>query len=355
MAVRAHHNIGFAFVEEEFPRDCAARFTPVRLVGAGGFARVWLAKQVGGGREVAVKVLTPEALADEDAVARFATEARLSATLAHPGVVALVDHGAAEGVPWIAYEYVSGPDLAERVRGGALAWSEVRAVGQQVAEALAAAHALGIIHRDIKPANVLQTAPLKYKLADFGLARAAGAAPFTAAGVVVGTAAYMAPELVRGEPPTPASDLYALGATLFELATGAPPFPRDTPLATIEAHLKEPVPRPAGIPREAQALLTRLLAKSPADRPHSAAALVRELALAPALTSTSATRAVERPISFTASINVNPSRNAKLPLWQRAAALLLFLLLCDAALLAARTAYRTLTTSTSTSTSKGSK
>ena len=267
-------------MENEFPPDCRERFAPLQPIAAGGFARVWLARQIGLDREVAIKVLS--AHANEEAALRFEKEARLTATLSHPGVVVLLDAGAAAGAPWIAYEYVSGPDLGVRLRAGPLPWDEVLAVGQQVADALAAAHALGIVHRDIKPANILQPAPLRYKLADFGLAfeLAPDEAPLTQRGVMVGTALYLAPELVRGARPSPASDLYALGATLFELATGAPPFAGEA-LAVLEAHLKAEPPRAsavrAGLPPAADALFAGLLAKAPGDRPASAEALAREL------------------------------------------------------------------------------
>jgi serine/threonine protein kinase len=165
---------------------------------------------------VAVKVLHDAACVDRETRERFAAEARLTASISDPHVVTVIDYGAATGVPWIAYELLPGRTLRDRLSDGPVPWREALAIGAQVAGALEAAHGHSIVHRDIKAENVLEAVEGHYKVADFGIAKWSGAGSVrTAAGIVMGTPSHLAPELIRGEPPTPSSDVYALGVLLY--------------------------------------------------------------------------------------------------------------------------------------------
>jgi len=209
---------------DEFPADLAERYTPVRPLASGGFATVYLAMQKGLDRTVAVKLLHERVLERATERERFVNEARVTAGLAHPNIIKVLDFGAGAGVPWIVYEYLPGSSLAELLAEGELGIPAVLEACAQVAGALADAHQHGILHRDVKPGNVMCAEPGFYKIGDFGLARwIEGGTALTATGVVVGTPAFFAPELITGAEPTPATDLYALGVTLFQLLTGQLP------------------------------------------------------------------------------------------------------------------------------------
>ena len=210
----------------EDPGLVADRYRILRTLGRGGGGVVWLARDDKLGREVALKRVAGEADA-EVLVTRGLREARTSATLAHEHVVRVYDAFEFDGTPWIVMEYVPGPSLADLLKGGrTLPVDLVALIGAQVATALAAAHRAGIIHRDVKPANVLLTddSGRNAKLTDFGIARAEEDAALTQTGFVAGTATYFSPELARGDDPSPASDVWALGATLYAAVEGRRPF-----------------------------------------------------------------------------------------------------------------------------------
>jgi serine/threonine-protein kinase len=247
------------------------------------------------GREVAVKVLAEALGADDDARRRFTREARAAARVSdHPNVVTIYDIAESDGDPPIAFivmELLTGGTVADRLRAGdaiphtlALRWLE------ETAGALDAAHRTGMVHRDVKPANLLLDAHGTLKVADFGIATIANDVPLTRTGQVIGTAAYLSPEQAEGRPATDASDRYALAVVAFELLTGRRPFTADTPAAQAIAHVgTEPPAATAvapGLPDAVDAVLARGLAKDPAERPVSAAALVSELhaALGPTAT-----------------------------------------------------------------------
>jgi tRNA A-37 threonylcarbamoyl transferase component Bud32 len=247
------------------------RYEVVRPIGWGGMAEVYLASDRFLARQVAVKVILQRYAEDDRFVARFRREARAAASLGHPNVVAVHDVGVHEGSPFLVMEYVPGRTLTELVRdGGPLPPDRVCEIGEGVARALGAAHAAGIIHRDVKPGNVMVTADGRVKVLDFGIARALRWTPLTDTPAVQGTVEYMAPEYVRGDGADPRSDLYSLGAVLYELATGKPPFSGDSPLQIAYRHLEEaPAPPDAvrqGIPSGLSAIIMRLLAKHPGDR-----------------------------------------------------------------------------------------
>jgi serine/threonine protein kinase len=259
------------------------RYVPGDLLGGGGMAQVYLARDEVLGRDVALKILREGYAHDEEFVERFKREAKSAAALNHPSIVQVYDQGHTEdGDHYIAMEYVPGGTLAQRIkREGPLDPREAAGVASRVADALAVAHGRGIIHRDIKPQNVLLTASGEPKVADFGIARAASAKTMTETSLILGTASYMSPEQVRGERVGPESDLYSLGVVLYEMLTGEPPYTADNPLATAMKHLDEPPrhPREANpaVPEELDALTAKLLAKDPGDRYASAAELAEDL------------------------------------------------------------------------------
>jgi eukaryotic-like serine/threonine-protein kinase len=241
---------------------------------------VWRAQDAVLGREVAVKeVVFPTTMPEEErrpARARVLREARAAARLNHPGAVTLYDVVQDHGGTFIVMELVKAPTLADLVRTrGPLPPERVAEIGAQVAGALEAAHAAGIVHRDVKPGNVMVGERGTAKLADFGVASLQGDPQLTSTGLVIGSPAYMAPEQARGEGSGPPADFWALGATMFYAVEGEPPFDRGTSIATLAAVVNEPPrsPRRAG---PLAALLDALLAKDPAARP-SGPALRAEL------------------------------------------------------------------------------
>lgn len=258
------------------------RYRLVRMVGSGGMGTVWEAEDEILGRPVAVKVLSESLGAEEHAVRRFEREARAAARLSGPHVAAVYDFGRSEGRPYIVMELVRGETLADLfAREGPLPPQEAARIATQVAEALEEAHAAGIVHRDVKPGNVMLTAAGDVKVMDFGIAAAAWAVGVTTSGLVLGTPAYLAPEQAKSEKTTPASDVYALGAVLYEMVAGRPPFVADSPVAVALAHVREDPPPldqvAEGVPPNIASAAMAALAKDPAKRPPSAAAFASML------------------------------------------------------------------------------
>lgn len=244
------------------------------LLAVGGMGEVWRATDEVLGRDVAVKVLKEEYTGDPGFLERFRGEARHSAALSHPNIAGTYDYGEANGSAYLVMELVDGQPLSDVLaREGALPPERAMGLLAQAAAGLSAAHAVGVVHRDVKPGNLLVTPEGRVKVTDFGIARAADAAPLTATGQVMGTAQYLAPEQAMGRPSTPASDVYALGVVAYEALTGERPFTGDSQVAVAMAHINEdPSPLPPDLPRGARALVERSLAKDPADRPQDAEA-----------------------------------------------------------------------------------
>lgn len=223
------------------------------LISVGGMGRIYRAEQSVLGRTVAVKIIHPHLLSDENAALRFLTEARAASQLNHPNSIAVYDFGTKDGQPYLVMEYLRGKDLARVIYDeGPLPPARITNVLTQVLAALSEAHELGIIHRDLKPENIVLE-PLRrggdfVKVLDFGLAklRADTIAPtnVTSPGIVCGTPDYMAPEQGRGDPIDGRSDLYAVGVVLFQLLTGRLPFEADSPTRVVMMHLTVPVPDP---------------------------------------------------------------------------------------------------------------
>lgn len=252
------------------------------VIGQGGMGVVFAARQRGLDRTVALKVLAPHLARQEDYRGRFIREAGALARLDSPHVIHVYDHGEIEGCLYLATQYVAGGDLGRLLGShGALPTRAALTIAAQVAEALDDAHRVGIVHRDVKPSNILLRAggsePFSY-LCDFGIAQEERA-DVTATGAVAGTVAYLAPERCRGEDATPATDVYALGCVLVAAMTGHAPY-RGSDVEVGVQHLQAPVPQLPGSDHGTAALnqvLRRALAKDPADRHPSAAALRDDL------------------------------------------------------------------------------
>jgi serine/threonine-protein kinase len=252
------------------------RYVLVEVLGAGGMATVWRARDEVLGREVAVKILSPQYGADRGFVARFGREARNAAQVSHPRLVTVFDCGIGEGTAFIVMELVSGPTLRQVLdQAGTLPPGEAVSIAAAVCEGLEVAHAAGLVHRDIKPANIVLSGG-EVKILDFGIARAGGQAGGTRTLGVLGTAAYLSPEQASGGRAGPAADLYSLGCVLFEMLTGAPPFTADSPVGLAYRHVHDdpgpPSARRPGLPAQLDWVTAWLLAKDPAARPPSAAA-----------------------------------------------------------------------------------
>ena len=249
----------------------------VGVIGRGGMSVVYLAEHIGLRRKVALKVLGPE-LADDDAFReRFIRESQITARLDHPNIVTVYDAGEADGVLYISMRYVEGTDL-ERLLRAETRLEPSRAVSliSQAAAALDAAHAAGLVHRDVKPGNILLASDARSSsdrafLSDFGVTkRLETGAGITRTGQFVGTVDYVSPEQIRGEDVDGRADVYSLGCVLYRCLTGEVPFPRDTEVATIYAHLQDPPPVPSerlpGLGHGFDAPIARALAKLPAER-----------------------------------------------------------------------------------------
>ncbi|HEX9165767.1 MAG TPA: protein kinase [Gemmatimonadales bacterium] len=270
---------------ERLTAALADRYRVERELGAGGMATVYLAEDLKHRRKVAVKVMRPE-LAATLGAERFLREVEIAAQLNHPHILPMYDSGAAEGLLFYVMPWIEGESLQARLRReGQLPVEEAVRLAREVAEALAHAHARGIIHRDIKPANILINAGHAL-VADFGIARALGTGgeALTKTGLAVGTPQYMSPEQATGGHAIDGrADVYAVGAVLYEMLAGEPPFTGPTAQAIMARSLTE-VPRPLTASRDVNpqvdAVVRRALAKSPADRQPSAAALAEALGTA---------------------------------------------------------------------------
>ena len=258
------------------------RYRLVELLGQGGMATIYRATDAQLGREVAVKVLHPEYGRDPDFVARFKQEAQAAASLSHPNIVGVYDFGTDAVGPYIVMELVDGEDVATLLaRNGPLPPRQAARLAAEVAHALAAAHARGIVHRDVKPGNVLVSSDGRVKVTDFGIARAWSDARLTLPGVTLGSVHYFSPEQALGEQATEASDIYSLGIVLYELLSGRRPWEGDSAAAVAMARISAPPPlvsavRP-NVPPVLEAIDRRALSPDPAARYVSAKAMADAL------------------------------------------------------------------------------
>ncbi|WP_440329124.1 Stk1 family PASTA domain-containing Ser/Thr kinase [Mitsuokella multacida] len=251
------------------------RYELEELIGGGGMADVYKARDCLLNRPVAVKILHEEFKQDKEFVDKFQREAQAAARLSHPNIVNIYDVGVADGDHYIVMEYVPGRTLKDRIRQeGHLSVSESLRVAREIAEALAHAHANNLVHCDIKPHNILMMADGHAKVADFGIARAVTESTMTYSGNVIGSVHYFSPEQAKGTMITPKSDVYSLGVVLYEMLTGKLPFTGDNPVSIAVKQLQEgPVPvrqiDPA-IPPVIEAIGSKAMSKDPAMRPTSA-------------------------------------------------------------------------------------
>ena len=271
------------------PGSHIGRYQILAPLGAGGMGQVFRACDVKLGREVAIKIVAPELAKDLNALVQFEREARAVAALSHPNIVALYDLATEGNVTFAVMELLDGETLRDRLARGPLPWRQAVEIGARIADGLAAAHSKRIVHRDVKPGNVFLTAGGGVKVLDFGLARHRLLAPDridslagteTDAGILSGTFGYMAPEQLRSEPATAVSDVFALGAVLYEMVAGRRAFSGRTSVETLAATLTDQPPPLSevvdGVPPDLDRWVSHCLEKKPADRLQS----VRDLAFA---------------------------------------------------------------------------
>jgi len=260
-------------------------------LGGGGMGEVYEAEDTRLGRHVALKFIPEKLAKDDKTLDRFFREARAASQLNHPGICTIHDIQDSNGCPFIVMEKLEGTSLKDKIRGKAMDFDEVLDIGIQVADALAASHAKGIIHRDIKPGNIFITPTGQAKILDFGLAKLArttdssAAGPvedsLTAVGVIPGTAVYMSPEQARGEDLDPRTDLFSLGVVLYEMATGKKPFGGGNVVATLDAVLNQrpisPLQLNPSLPKDFEGIVGRAMEKNPGNRYPNALALKGDL------------------------------------------------------------------------------
>ncbi|MCC6859016.1 MAG: PD40 domain-containing protein [Bryobacterales bacterium] len=250
------------------PGSSISHYRILSRLGEGGMGQVWLAEDTLLERQVALKVIWPHLVADPEGLRRFQQEGRAVAALNHPSIAQIHEIGEADGVPFLAMEYVDGMRLSDHVEGRALPLEEVVAIGTQLADALEEAHSKGVTHRDIKPGNIMLTGRGQVKILDFGLAKMqrrekrTGGEAITAPGEVVGTLRYMSPEQALGREVDHRSDIFSLGAVLYEMATGKQAFPGASPASVYDAIVnRDPVP-PLDVNRSLNPGLDRIIRKA---------------------------------------------------------------------------------------------
>ncbi len=289
----------------------AGRYRLTGRLGGGGMGTVWRATDERMRRQVALKEpILPDGVDPrhrDELLHRMEREAQAAAGLRHPNVVRVHDIETVDGRPWLVMELIEGESLESWFAAGTVGVAETASIGRQLASALAAVHAAGVVHRDVKPANIMRTAGGEVILTDFGIAQVEGGVDLTRTGTVVGSIPYLSPERATGARPTPAADLWALGLVLYEALEGVHPYRRQSTQGTLAAILQDPVPAP----RRAGALtgpVTALLERDPARRPTAAQAL--EL-FAPEPVAPTATVRLARPA---------PTPAAPTPAWSATAA-----------------------------------
>jgi streptogramin lyase/predicted Ser/Thr protein kinase len=282
------------------------------LVGKGGMGSVYLAEHLRLGRRVALKLLAPELADNEKFRDRFLRESKIAASIDHPNIVPVYDADEVDGVLFIAMRYVEGSDLKDVIRAeGRLDATRTAVIIGQIASALDAAHARGLVHRDVKPGNVLLTPEDHVYVSDFGLTkRALSVSGLTATGQLVGTIDYVAPEHIKGDAVDRRADVYSLGCMVYECLSGHPPYPRDLEVGVLWAHVEEPPPRVTverpELPVEVDDVVASAMAKDPDERTPAAGEVATGLRSALGLQAPTA----ERPTARRARPAKKPHRNA---------------------------------------------
>jgi serine/threonine protein kinase len=242
----------------------------IEKIGRGGMASVYKALDLVHNRTVAIKILAPQLAMEPDFRARFEREAQVLRGMDHPNVVPILDYGEVDGLTFIVMPFLDVGGLNNRLKQSPITVEDGAHIIGQVASALQYAHDQGVIHRDVKPSNILIDSKFNAWLSDFGFAHVRDATLSLTGSALIGTPAYMAPEIVRGEPVTPLSDQYALGVVLYQICTGSLPFDAETPMAIAIRHVTERLPRPRSvnpsIPPAVEFVLLKALAKEPSHR-----------------------------------------------------------------------------------------
>jgi len=268
------------------PVTLVGRYRLGEVVGRGGMGEVWSATDLRLDRPVAVKLLSAQM--EPSVRDRFDVEARSAARLTHPNVVLVYDSGEEDGTPFLVMELLPGRTLADELTAGPLEPDRARRISVEVLSALAASHHAGILHRDIKPGNVLLTTDGTAKVGDFGIAKSTEGLHLTSTGMIVGTAAYLAPERVTGTSASAQSDIYAVGVVLYEALSGCKPFNADTPIGmmrAVEAHDVVPLSQICpGLDPHLVAAVERAMAKEPAQRFATASEMAAALQVSSAVT-----------------------------------------------------------------------
>ncbi len=289
----------------------ANRYEVVQHIGQGGMADVFLAIDTILNRHVAIKILRSDQSTDAISILRFEREAQAATTLAHPNIVEIYDVGEYKNHHYIVMEYVAGKTLKKVIRDRApLLNLEAVDTMKQLTSAVAEAHKRGIIHRDIKPQNVIVKSDGSLKILDFGIATAKGSAQLTQANNVMGSVHYLAPELAKGEPASPQSDIYALGIVFYEMLTGDVPFKADQAIQIALQHMREPIPsvRKANpnVPQSVENIIIRATAKNPKLRYQSCDEMLNDLEKC-----MSPEHQNDRPLSLNDPIDKTPTKQEK--------------------------------------------
>ena len=290
------------------------RYVIEELLGQGGMSAVYRAMDPNLKRVVAIKIIHPHLSSDPDFVQRFEEEASGVAQLRHPRIIQVYDFNQDDGVYYMVLEFVPGENLQDHLKRltddeRKLPISKAIEYMIDVCEAVDYAHRRGMIHRDIKPANIMLSLLGEAILMDFGIAKIVGSQRHTATGAVVGTAMYMSPEQIKGERPDQRTDIYSLGVTLFEMASGRPPFKADSAMTLMMMHINDPVPDPKklnpDVPDDLAAVIHKALAKNPDERYQSAAEMAS--ALRRVLGRINASTAAELPAANATMIEASPN------------------------------------------------
>jgi Tol biopolymer transport system component/basic membrane lipoprotein Med (substrate-binding protein (PBP1-ABC) superfamily)/tRNA A-37 threonylcarbamoyl transferase component Bud32 len=294
------------------------RYEVHEQLGRGGMATVYHAYDPHFGRDVAIKVLPREFLHDPTFRARFEREVKAIARLEHSAIVPVHDFGEHEGQPFLVMRYLPGGSLADRIKAGPLSLDETIATLERVGAALDSAHRRGVIHRDVKPGNILFDDHGDAYLSDFGIVKLSEATAQLTGSGIIGTPAYMAPEMADPGGMSPSIDVYALGVTLYEILTGRLPFDADTPVGVLMAHMNKPVPdvrlaRP-DLPESVQAVIERAMAKDPSERYQSAGDLAADLRAAVAAPGEATPETTPVPLPSKAGAAA-PARRRGIPGW----------------------------------------
>ena len=289
----------------------ANRYEVVQHIGQGGMADVFLAIDTILNRHVAIKILRSDQSTDAISILRFEREAQAATTLAHPNIVEIYDVGEYKNHHYIVMEYVAGKTLKKVIRDRApLLNLEAVDTMKQLTSAVAEAHKRGIIHRDIKPQNVIVKSDGSLKILDFGIATAKGSAQLTQANNVMGSVHYLAPELAKGEPASPQSDIYALGIVFYEMLTGDVPFKADQAIQIALQHMREPMPsvRKANpnVPQSVENIIIRATAKNPKLRYQSCDEMLNDLEKC-----MSPEHQNHKPLSLNDPIDTTPTKQEK--------------------------------------------